>query len=59
MLSIIIPNFNGKEFLIKCINSLKNQTYKNFEIIVVDNGSNDGSVECIKEDFKDIKIIEL
>ncbi len=43
LVSIIILNYNGKEFLENCIESIKNETYGNFEIIVVDNASPDNS----------------
>ena len=53
---IIIPNYNndhgnieGKTFLQKCIESVLNQTYKNFEIIIVDDMSTDTSVETIEK----------
>lgn len=47
-LSIIIVNYNGMKFLEACITSILKSTYKNFEIIIVDNGSKDGSVEYLK-----------
>ena len=40
--TIIIPNYNGAAFLGDCIESLRNQTYKNFDVLVVDKGSKDG-----------------
>ena len=43
MLSVIVPIFNVKEYLDKCITSILNQTYRNLEIILVDDGSTDGS----------------
>lgn len=43
--SVIIPNWNGKHLLAECIDSLKEQTFSDFETILVDNGSTDGSVE--------------
>ncbi|MBU1255811.1 MAG: glycosyltransferase family 2 protein [Patescibacteria group bacterium] len=55
--SIIILNLNGKKFLKDCFESLKRQTYQSFEIILVDNGSIDGSVEFIKKNFPETKII--
>jgi len=49
--SIIIVNFNGKEFLRRCLTSLLTTNYPNFEIIIVDNASTDGSVELIEKLF--------
>lgn len=43
MLSIIVPVYNAENYLQECINSLINQTYEDFEIILVDNNSTDGS----------------
>lgn len=45
MISIIIPVFNQSKYLRKCLNSILEQTYQNFEIIVVDDGSGDNSLE--------------
>lgn len=47
--TVIIPNYNGLKFLDECIRSLDAQTYRSFKILVVDNGSTDGSVEWLKE----------
>jgi len=49
LVSIIIVNFNGKGYLMKCLRSLKKQSYENIEVIVVDNASIDGSVEVIRK----------
>ena len=54
-LSIIIPLYNKRNSLRNCIQSVLNQTYKNFELIIVDDGSTDGSEEVIKE-FSDYRI---
>lgn len=43
MISIIVPVYNVKEYLQKCIESILAQTYKNYEVILVDDGSTDGS----------------
>ena len=47
--TIIIPNYNGLHFMEQCFESLKKQTVKDFKVLVVDNGSSDGSVEWLKE----------
>ena len=60
-IGIIIPNYNYSEWLDKCFTSLVNQTYKNFEIIFIDDMSTDNSIE-IAESYKDkldIKIVKL
>lgn len=57
-ITIIIPNWNGRSFLNDCLKSLRSQVFKNFEIIVVDNGSTDGSVPFIKSRFPEIIILE-
>lgn len=57
--SIVIPAYNAEEYILECIDSLKNQTYKNFEVIVVDDGSKDNtSAICnsLSEKYKDIRI---
>jgi GT2 family glycosyltransferase len=58
--SVIIVNYNGKKWLKKCFDSLLSQTYKNFEIIFVDNNSSDNSIDFIEKNYKDerIKIIK-
>lgn len=57
--SIIIPNYNGKQYIKTCIESLEKQSYTDFEIIFVDNGSLDGSRNYIKENYPHIKLILL
>ncbi len=57
--SIIIVNWNGKELLADCIGSVLRQTFKGFEIILVDNGSQDGSVEFVEQAFPSVKVVSL
>lgn len=52
MVSAIILNWNGKDVIVDCIESLLLQDYASKEIIVVDNGSADGSLEMIREKYK-------
>ena len=59
-IGIIIPNFNYENTLEKCFNSIFNQTYKNYEIVFVDDVSTDNSVEIAKKLLKPPhKIVEL
>ncbi|MDD5005784.1 MAG: glycosyltransferase family 2 protein [Candidatus Omnitrophica bacterium] len=51
MVSIIILNYNGKEFLKSCLDSVLASTYQNFEIIVVDNASTDDSVLFLRNNY--------
>jgi GT2 family glycosyltransferase len=54
--SIIILNYNGKQYLQECLSSVLSQSYLNFEIILFDNSSSDGSVDYIKQHITDSKI---
>ncbi|MDO8549655.1 MAG: glycosyltransferase family 2 protein [Ignavibacteria bacterium] len=58
LVAIIVLNHNKKEDLLECLNSIFKQDYKEFEVIVVDNGSRDGSVDAIKNEFPNIHLIE-
>ena len=51
LVSLIVLNWNGKQYLETCLSSLLNQTYPNLEIIFVDNGSTDGSVEFVRQNY--------
>lgn len=57
MCSIIILNFNGKHFLFECLTSVFAQSYTDYEVILVDNGSTDGSVEFVREYFPSVLIV--
>lgn len=57
--SIIILNWNGLAYLPGCLESLKNQTYQDFECIIVDNGSTDGSVEYLRNEHDWTRLICL
>lgn len=60
LVSIIIPVYNVQEYLRKCLDSVINQTYKNLEIIIVNDGSTDNSFSICKEYAKkDPRIILL
>ena len=57
--SVIIVNYNGKKFLEKCLESLCKVNYENFEIIVVDNNSTDGSIELVTKNYPSIILLKL
>ena len=57
LVSILIVNWNGKALLGDCLTSVSSQTYRNYEILVVDNDSTDGSVEYIEKNFPLVRII--
>lgn len=58
-LTVIIPNYNGIRFLPACLESLKNQTYTDFEILLVDNGSTDESLSLLTSCHPDVRILRL
>ncbi len=59
IISVIVPCFNSGKTLRRTIQSIKNQTWKNKEIIVVNDGSNDKKTLKILEDFKDDKLLKI
>ena len=58
-ISIIIPNYNGSALLDSCLNSICNQTYKDYTVTVVDNGSSDNSLEIAKKYGDRVSVILL
>lgn len=55
----MIPNWNGEHFLELCLSSLKRQSFEDFETILVDNGSTDGSLGLIARDFPEVGVVSL
>lgn len=58
LISVIIVNYNGKKYLKNCFDSLRGGRYTNFEMIFVDNGSTDQSLELVRQGYPSIKIID-
>lgn len=55
LISVIINVYNGEKFINKCLNSIINQTYKNLEILIINDGSTDNTLEICKS-YKDERI---
>ena len=58
-ITVIIPNYNGIAYIENCLASLKNQSFKDFLVMIIDNASEDGSRELIKEKFPEMMLVEL
>lgn len=56
--SVLILNWNGRQHLPECLGSLAAQSFRAFEVILVDNGSIDGSAELVRHDFPWVKLVE-
>ena len=54
--SVIVPVYNVEKYIYKCINSLVNQTFKDIEIIIIDDETKDNSIKIINDNFKDERI---
>lgn len=57
--SVIIPNWNGARFLPTCLDALRRQTFRDAEIIVVDNASRDESLSLLREQYPEVRVIAL
>lgn len=58
-ISILIPNYNGKKWLTTCLPAIHSQIDQHDEVIIVDNGSSDGSKDFIRNNFPDTRIIHF
>ncbi len=57
MISVIVVNFNRKDLLRRCLDSVRGQGFKDIEIIIVDNASSDDSVEMLGTYYPDVELI--
>jgi GT2 family glycosyltransferase len=55
---VIVLNWNGKEDTLDCLESLRSTNYDNYKIVLVDNGSEDDSVEAVKKNFPEVDVVE-
>ena len=59
LISVIVPIYNGEKYIEECLESIINQTYKNLQIILIDDGSKDKSGKICDEYAKKDKRIEV
>ena len=57
--AVIIVNWNGRDYLRVCLDSLRAQTHPDFRVIVVDNGSTDGSLAMLADDYPEVQVKAL
>lgn len=57
--SVVIVNLNGEPFIYDCLSGLMRQSFPDFETIIIDNGSTDGSLQNIRAKFPSVKVFEL
>lgn len=57
--SVIIPNWNGERYLPCCLDALRRQTWRDFETIVVDNASHDGSLNLLRDRYPEVRVLAL
>lgn len=58
LLSVVIVNWNSRDDLRRCLDSLRTQSHRELEIIVVDNGSSDDSVDMMRREYHEVTVIE-
>ena len=56
---VVVLNWNGREFIRECLRATLQQTYPSYDVIVVDNGSTDGSREMVQDDFPEVTLLSL
>ncbi len=56
--TIVIPHYNGKKILSDCLRSLQKNTYKAFKVLLIDNGSTDGSQDMVRSEFPWVELIQ-
>jgi GT2 family glycosyltransferase len=57
--SVVIPNWNGAHHLPVCLDALQGQSYPHLEVILVDNGSTDGSRALVREEYPEVRLLAL
>jgi GT2 family glycosyltransferase len=58
-IAVVVVNWNGAHLLPTCLGSLRRQTFADFETVLVDNGSSDRSVELVRREYPEVRVVEL
>ena len=58
LISIILLNWNGKKITEECLKSIKKQSFKDYEVVLIDNGSTDGSSSYLKKKFPFVNLVQ-
>lgn len=56
--TVVIPNWNGERHLAECLDSLRAQSFRDFDVVVVDNGSTDSGVQLVCASYPEVRVIE-
>lgn len=56
LISIVVPVYNVERYILRCVSSIMNQTFANFELLMIDDGSSDNSISLIQNYFQDKRI---
>ena len=55
--TVVIPNYNGINYIDKCLDSLRRQQYNEYNVVIIDNASSDGSFELIQDEYPEFTLI--
>ena len=55
--TVVIPNYNGIKYLKGCLDSLREQSRHDFKVLLIDNGSQDGSVQLVKSHYPEVELV--
>ena len=57
--TVIVPTYNGVRYLLPCLESLRAQTYRDFAVLVVDDGSTDGTATLLAREYPEVAMVRF
>ena len=57
--TVVIPNYNGMKYIKLCLDSILNQTYRDYSVLVIDNASTDGSDKFIEDNYDNVELVRM